>query len=429
MDTNRGAKGSIKDRIISLLYRIRYKMYLRKKNRKIVNNIKKNDYCVNEKYLKDNIDLFLEIPSKKIVNRKTETKSNIKNELYKAAYIFTNTVNLTLKLLEKDISNKSKIKIDNKNEVIRKKIERLNNYFIGNKNKYNIDNEKITVNLKILNNMDEFEGNDNKKKGLMLIKECKKEIEKEIYRLNEKQLNNDVVEKKDIINKESNKDNLNTNENNKSVTFEEPKTKENKLNDFEMHKREIYDIEKELKEKIEYHNKIVNELYEKSSKYNVILETKNIYPKLTNIVYSLLNILGGIITIPFKNKKKKLFGIFLINRGIKNLRRGIENNEIKNNKLEYEDISNKIKDVKNELEYTNILIEDSIRDIEIIKDKIAEEMQYNKSDYIINFFDKIIELEKKLNDEYYKLNKINKKLYESEQNNKNKIKKIEMLKK
>ena len=28
MDTNRGAKGSIKDRLISILYRIRYKKYL-----------------------------------------------------------------------------------------------------------------------------------------------------------------------------------------------------------------------------------------------------------------------------------------------------------------------------------------------------------------------------------------------------------------
>ena len=45
MDGNRGAKGSIKDRLISMLYRLRYKKkILKEENYTVDNKIKQQDY-------------------------------------------------------------------------------------------------------------------------------------------------------------------------------------------------------------------------------------------------------------------------------------------------------------------------------------------------------------------------------------------------
>ena len=94
MDTNRGAKGSLKDRIISLLYRIRYKLYLKKKKKKLINIINKKNFYINNDFIEKNSDLFLEIPKKTIKRNKEEEKANIKNNFYKSAYIFTNTIKI-----------------------------------------------------------------------------------------------------------------------------------------------------------------------------------------------------------------------------------------------------------------------------------------------------------------------------------------------
>ena len=61
MNGNRGAKGSIKDRLISLLYRLRYrKKVLKQENYTIENKTKQENYLYDLKYFqeKENIDIL-----------------------------------------------------------------------------------------------------------------------------------------------------------------------------------------------------------------------------------------------------------------------------------------------------------------------------------------------------------------------------------
>ena len=126
----------------------------------------------------------MSIIKEKSFNLLSEFKNNIEQNGQNNKFIFISTVNLTLKLLEKDVLNKSKIKISNKNDIIRKKINRLNKYYFDNKNKYNINSKILDNNLNVLINIGEFDSKDSKKRGLKLIKECKKEMKKIINECN-----------------------------------------------------------------------------------------------------------------------------------------------------------------------------------------------------------------------------------------------------
>ena len=96
------------------------------------------------------------------------------NKFKNDKFIFISTMNLTLKLLKKDILNKSKI--NKKNNILGKKINRLYKYYFDNKDKYNINCEELNKNILLLNNIDEFDSNCLKRKGLKLIKKCIKEM-------------------------------------------------------------------------------------------------------------------------------------------------------------------------------------------------------------------------------------------------------------
>ena len=137
----------------------------------------------------------------------------------------------------------------------------------------------------------------------------------------------------------------------------------------------------------------------------------------TRMIASCLRVATGILTLPFS--KVNLFNITLgsalINKGLKDLRKGLDTkSEIKID-YKYEDLSNMIKATKDKTKLTELLIMDSLTEIKSIKE----------STYLgENNIKDLNKLEENLNKKLKEIDKLNKKLNKQDERNKIKIKKV-----
>ena len=170
-------------------------------------------------------------------------------------------------------------------------------------------------------------------------------------------------------------------------------------------------------------------MYEKASYLEKEISKKTEVIGHRNILGSLARIAGGIITLPLTGRQ--LFGVALgstlINKGLKEMNRELETRERIVIDYKYEDISKQIEQVKDKLEYTNLIISDSLNEIQKLKNNFKNE--YSKYDNILPEFnltmDKLNNLEIKLLEQQSKLIKVDKKLDNEKEINKQKMKKID----
>ena len=146
------------------------------------------------------------------------------------------------------------------------------------------------------------------------------------------------------------------------------------------------------------------------------------------ILSSLFRIAGGILTIPLSGKS--LFGIALgstmINKGLKEMNRSLETRERIVINYKYEDISKQISEVKDKIEYINLVLSDSLNQISRLKENFNNIFK-NYDDILPEYslmFETINALENKLKIQQYKLNKMDKKLENENEINKQKLKKV-----
>jgi len=486
MSRDRNAKGSINNRIISMLYRIRYKKknlkkenYTIDKKGKQLTYIKKlegtkniNSLDVEDKKILDDVKINTTYRRKKKVgiapinkektNKIKQEKISLNKETYKVSEPLQNFMDKRLSNIEDKTSEldekvdlKKEIKKTKKEIIILKEVDKFIKTSKENINKIDIEVKEIKKDLKEKNkSTEEIEKRyielkkkiDKLKKQYDIIKdkydlsefsiiESIKIIDsiedyKKIANLNEIEMMVNVC--KSEINKIEDITIIYISSKKLGCDIEENKDNENKVkikfNKSKEKTNDIKTIEEKLADEFKEQQSIIDEMYSKASYFEKEVTKEIEYIGHRKILSSLVRIAGGILTVPFTGSK--LFGIALgstmINKGLKELNRTLETREKIVINYKYEDISKKIDSVKDKLEYTNLNLIDSLSEIGKLKINFKEIFK----DYKIilpeyqQIFEKINLLEKNLLEQQSKLNKMYKKLDEEKEINKQKLKKI-----
>lgn len=441
-------KGSIKDRLISFLYRKRFKIkllknklikkeikvrfvYKRRLEIKNVRDLKKlGDKVIEvdvqkEKFDFDKYDYYIIEPIKK----KGIDDEEVKNVNYNKTVI--TDVKTVISNTKKDLK---RIEInyhypDKHKEDVAKEINSVNN----NVKKLKIELPKIGVDTKKLEEFKSPNNKDNVKNDQEIIKHYEEKIV-------EKEKNNKIVEaisrtsfsksvginvNNNTAKKDEKKDNYKktvknikiykTSKNNKKVESRKTIKALNKFDGFKIRqlKRNEEIVKKDLDKAkiiIDKMNKEVNKVTKEVSK---VTKTTG----YSRVITSCLRVATGVLTLPFS--KFNLFNITLgsalINRGLKDLKKGLDTKtEVKIN-YRYEDLSSMIKETKDKTKLTELLIMDSLSQIKSIK-KYTYLGENNIKD--------LNKLEDSLNKKLKEIDKLNKKLSKQDEKNKTKIKRI-----
>lgn len=478
MNGGRGAKGSIKDRIISILYRIRYKkkklkeesytVSNKEKQVKYINNLQEfeekeniNKLDIKDKKILDNIEykVNFKITRKKCVEEKVKPKTNynkqqvnmvyknldvkldsiesktnelnekvnLKKEIKKTKeeitilkevdkFIKTSIVQLDeiktdIDEIKSDLKDKNKPSkdIENKYNKLKKKTTKLKNQYEIIKEKYDLSEFSIIESIKLMDSVENYKSIASLNEIEMMVKVCKKEINKiesiTIVSEESKIVENNIGDKKD-------------NENKIKVKFNKNKQKIN----------EIKTIEDRLAYELKEQQSIIDDMYDKASYFEKEVTKKIEYIGHRKILSSLFRIAGGILTIPFTGSQ--IFGIALgstmINKGLKEMNRTLEKREKFVINYKYEDISKQVEQVKDKIEYTNLVLLDSLNEIKKLKtnfNEVYKDYQFILPDYT-SMMDKINDIESKLLEQQSKIVKMDKKLEKEKEINKQKLKKI-----
>ena len=129
---------------------------------------------------------------------------------------------------------------------------------------------------------------------------------------------------------------------------------------------------------------------------------------------SLLRVAAGIVIAPLSNRR--IFGIALgtalINRGLRGLRQGLTVEQRVETTIKYEDLEREIINCKDKLEYTNLMLLDSIEQVDKLKKEFHD--KFEKYIYLIpeykDAMDKLDNLKKKLEQKHIEVKTIDKDL-------------------
>lgn len=469
MNENRGAKGSIKDRLISMLYRLRYKKKVLKEENYTINGKEKQEkylynlkdfrekenidtldnkdkkeldninYNVNFRISKKGIEEQKEnlIESTKMVDLKLhsiESKSseltekvNLKKEIKKTkneitilkevdTFIKKSLVNIEdikneLSVIKKEskIKNKDNKELEERYNNLKKKIAKLKAQYDAIKEKYDLSEFSILESIKLIDSITDYKSLARLNEMEMMLKVCKKEISK--------------IDSITIINLENKKvgvDIKNVIEEQNDVKVKFNKSKEKIV--------EIDSIERKLNHEISKQKEIIDDMYEKASYLKKEVSKKIEIIGQRNILSSLLKIAGGILTLPFTGKQlfNVALGNTLINKGLKEMNKSLEFKEKIVINYKYEDISNQIRNVKDKVEYTNLILLDSLNEIKKLKNNFKN--IYSNYNNILDEYDltlkKLNNLETNILNQQKKLIKMDKKLDKEKEINKQKLKRI-----
>jgi len=459
MNGNRGAKGSIKDRLISMLYRLRYrKKVLKQENYTIENKTKQENYLYDLKYFqeKENIDI-LDLKDKaelekikftvnfKINNKKgidnidleldsIETKSSeldekvdLKKEIRKTkdeivilkevdTFIKKSIENISdieyeLKIIKRESKEKNKDtkELEERYNRLKEKVTKLKLQYDAIKEKYDLSEFSILESIKLIDTIDDYKSVAKLNEMEMMLKVCKKEISK--------------IDSITVIVEENKNVGANIEE-----TKEEQKQVKIKFNKSKSKINELSSLEEDLNNEIKYQQQIVDDMYEKASFFEKDVSKKIEVIGKRDILGSVLRIAGGILTLPFTGKQ--LFGFSLgstlINKALKEMNRSLETKEKVLVNYKYEDISKQIEQVKDKVEYTNLILSDSLNEIKKLKDNFKN--TYSEYNNILPEYKSTLEnletLESKILKQQEKLLKMDKKLDKEKEINKQKLKRI-----
>ena len=471
MDGNRGAKGSIKDRLISMLYRIRYAKKVKKEEEyQVAKKEKQVEYLQTLLNLKEqeNIDILdssdkhqlenikfnvnykltdsgfkvskkgigvnegLEVVDLNLMDIEQKTneldvKVNLKDEIKKTKneivilaevnkFVKESKENLdeineeveVLQSLSKEKNQDTK-SLEERYKKLREKVDKLKAQYDAIKEKYDLSEFSILESIKLIDNITDYKSRANLNEMDMMIKVCKKEINK---------IESVTIEYEQTKKVGSNIDGIKKEQTKIKVIFHKNKEDINKISNIEI----------DLNDTLKKQEQVIDEMYREASYFEKIVKTELKPVKVGNMLSSLVRIACGILTLPFTGAQ--IFGVALgntmINRGLKS----INNNLNRERKIVYEykytDIAHKISEVKDRVEYTNLIISDNLNEIKLLKANFKRFKEYNKvlPEYE-SMLNKVNKLEQKLKLQQEKILKMDKKLGEEKILNDKKMKKIE----
>ena len=455
-------KGSIKDRIISFLYRKRFKIKLLKnrlikKETRIIFSFHKKKEIKNYRDLKQLGDKVIEVDVKKEkfdfdkydyyiiepVKKKgidTETIKDVEEtkKIINTSKNLLNSVKKDIKKVDINLKYPDTHKEDLSSEInniynnvntLKNDLTKLNNIDISKLNYFKVprNEEELKRSYEIIHYYENII--NNKEKDNNIISTISNVSFKKNVGINVNngitkniEINRESIPKKNKANsgKISSIKNIKiykTNKKNADKKLEYKKTIK-VLNKFDGYKiRQLKRNEEIVKKDVDSATMIIDKMNKEVDKVTKEVSRITKTTGYTRMIASCLRVATGILTLPFS--KVNLFNITLgsalINKGLKDLRKGLDTkSEIKID-YKYEDLSNMIKATKDKTKLTELLIMDSLTEIKSIKE----------STYLgENNIKDLNKLEENLNKKLKEIDKLNKKLNKQDERNKIKIKKV-----
>ena len=459
MDGNRGAKGSVKDRLISMLYRLRYrKKVLKEENYTIDTKQKQQEYLYTLKSFDDKEDInILEEKDKKELDRvsynvnfklkkkkgidiadiklssieskssELDEKVDLKKEIRKTKdeivilkevdnFIKNSLTNIDdiqseLDIIKKEIKDKNKDTndLEERYKKLKEKINKLKLQYDTIKDKYDLNEFSILESIKLMDSITDYKSVAKLNEVEMMLKVCKKEI-------SELDSVNIIVEEKKSVGLDI--ENVKEEQKIVKIKFNRSKEKINKIDS----------LEEKIVHEIKYQQEVVDDMYKKASYFEKEISKRIEFVGQRNVLGSLFRIAGGILTLPLTGRQ--LFGVALgstmINRGLKEINKSLETREKIVVNYKYEDISKQIDQVKDKVEYINLVLSDSLNEIRKLKENFRN--VYAEYNNILPEYKSTLEnlndLESRILNQQSRLINMDKKLDKEKEINKQKLKKI-----
>ncbi len=320
-------------------------------------------------------------------------------------------ISVSVNEIKKDLENQDKTseEIERKYEELKIKISKLKNQYDTIKDKYDLSEFSIIGTIKIMDSIDNYKTLASLNEIEMMVKVCKSEIDK---------IDNITVISEEGKVVEENIENRKEKETGIKVKFNKNQEKIDG----------IKSIEETVAYELREQERIIDEMYKQASHYEKEITKKIEYIGHRNILSSLLRIAGGVLTVPFTGLN--IFGIALgttmINKGLKEMNKKLETREKIVVNYKYEDISSQISNMKDKVEYTNLILMDSLNEIQKLKENFNQ--VFKDYEYILPEFSDTLKcinlLEKRLQEGQNRLLKMDKKLDEEKEINQQKLEKV-----
>lgn len=455
-------KGSIKDRVLSFFYRKRLKIKLMKKKqlikketkvkiayikkRKITSfrDLKKlGDKVIPVDVKKENFDFdkydyyIIEPVKKKGIDTEELKKVNNKKEIIKQSEKTCEKIKKDIKSIEINLNypEEHQENLEEKLRCVKNNIQKLQTEFqkldIKNVSLLNIEFVEIKKNKEFLKTMediiDKCESELTIKKNNIKIVESISNVKfKKNVGINQPvQVQKNGTNKKDSVKIDKEKEEINhikLYKVNKKL-LKEKKIDSKKtikvLNKFDGAKiRQLKNNEAKIEKEVDVAKEIIDDMNKEVDKVTKEISEVTKTTGYSKMIKSCLKIATGILTLPFNgfNIFNITLGSTLINKGLNGLRKGLETkSEIKID-YKYEDLSQKIKETKDKTKLTELLIMDSLTQINSIK----------QSTYLgEKNIEMLNNLENNLSKKLKEIDKLNNKLNKQDERNKIKIRKVE----
>lgn len=299
--------------------------------------------------------------------------------------------------------------LEEKQQEVRIKIDKLKMQYDTVKDKYNFEDFAILDSIEIMDAVDDYLDRAKLDTIEVMVNVCKNEIDKIDGIVIEK--NKSVKVSEDI---ESKREEIEV----RTIAFE--KNKE------ETHKQER--IEDRVALELNEQRKILNDI---KSRVDVI-EVVNV-PRIQVSGYgrmfaSFLRVAAGILTVPLS--RKKIFGVALgaalINRGLRGLRRGLTVEQHQETYLKYEDLEREIINCEDKMKYVDLMLLDSLHQVDGLKQEFSD--KFEKYIYLIPEYkeamNRLDNLKKNLEKKHIEVKAIEKDLDLQRTKNKQKMKKV-----
>ncbi len=312
--------------------------------------------------------------------------------------------------VEKPYTLEQAVVLEQKSDNLRKKIDDLKSKYDTIKDKYDFSDFAILDSIEFMDAVDDYTDKAKLDTIEVMVNVCKNEIDKiegiVILKDQSVKVVTDIEEKKEEIV-------------GRTIAFE--KNKE------ETKKQER--VEDRVALELIEQRKILDDIKSRVDKIDIINIPEVRITGYGRMFASLLRVAAGIVTAPLSNRR--IFGIAmgtaLINKGLRGLRQGLTVEQRTDTIIKYEDLEREIINCKDRLEYTNLMLLDSIEQVDKLKVEFHD--KFEKYVYLIpeykDAMDKLDNLKKKLEQKHIEVKTIDKDLDLQRKKNNEKIRRLE----
>lgn len=311
--------------------------------------------------------------------------------------------------VEKPYTIEQAVELEERQNNLRNKIDKLKDQYDTVKEKYNFDDFAILDSIEIMDAVDDYLDKAKLDNIEVMVNVCKNEIEK---------IDGIVIEKDKSVKVSADIEDKKEEIVDRTIAFE--KNRENTKKQERVEDR----VALELVEQ----RKILNDIKERVDKIDVINIPEVRITGYMRMFASILRIAAGILTTPLSNRR--IFGIALganlINRGLRGLRQGLTVEQTTETVYKYEDLEREIINCKDKLELTNVLLLDSIEQVKKLREEFKD--KFSAYVYLIPEYkeaqDKLNNLQKTLEMKHIEVKAIDKDLDIQRKKNNEKIKRL-----